>query len=333
MEIKRPELSELKEYPICVAVDDMKVYEQIKIQLNAMGLEEFNDYYWQDALFKKIVVLNANCYGSVIRDALRRSESFHAKYMVYDIPAIFENKKGSIDEILLRNCDVFVHQDIQSANIFGYKFSDEYCKTFLKKDCLEICIPNLVGMGESLFYNCGNGNKRNRRNVGAFEHGLFPFSDGNIDCLIAENMGDAEIIRALSGSDYFDSDLIKINCKKIFDKFKERERNWGIKVIDYIEENFQKRKCFYDLYHPTEFIFEFILKQLFPLLGIAYGEEEIYISPLDVSEMPVYPAVGAALGLEYFDSEIRKSQNGGKLRPHMSIEEYVREYIFWCYNR
>lgn len=332
IEIKKPELSALKKYPICVTVEDADVYEQIKIQLNKMGLEEFSDYYWRDALLKKIVVIHANCYGPIIRDVFRKSERFNANYMIYDIPEIYRNEKGFIDETLLRNCDIFIHQDIQAANSFGYKLSDEYCKTFLKKDCLDICIPNLVGMGKCLFCNCEADNKRNRRGIGAFEWGLFSFSDGNIDDLISENMDQEEIIRVLSGPERFHEDLIKINCKKIFDKYKERERNWDIRIIDYIEENFQKRKCFYDLYHPTEFVFEFILKHLFLLLGIENGGEEIHIPPMDVSEMPVYPAVGTALELEYFDSEIRKSQWAGKLRPHMSVEEYIKEYIFWCYG-
>lgn len=46
IEIKKPELSALKKYPVCVTVEDAKVYEQIKIQLNNMGLEEFNDFFW-----------------------------------------------------------------------------------------------------------------------------------------------------------------------------------------------------------------------------------------------------------------------------------------------
>lgn len=62
-------------------------------------------------------------------------------------------------------------------------------------------------------------------------------------------------------------------------------------------------------------------------------DKEIYVPPMDISEMPIYPAVGAALELEYSDFEIRKSVWGGKLRPHMSVEEYIKEYIFWCYGR
>lgn len=324
IEIKKPELSALKKYPICVTVEDADVYEQIKIQLNKMGLEEFSDYFWRGALFKKVVVIHANCFGSIIRDVLRRSIRFNEKYMIYDIPTVYENEKGHIDETLLRNCDVFIHQDIQPTNKFGYKLSDEYCKTFLKKSCLDLCIPNVAGMGKCLFYNCEADNKRNRREIGPFEHGLFPFSDGNIDDLISEDMDYEGIIRVLLAPERFHDDLLKINCKKIFDKYRERERNWDIKIIDYIEENFRKRKCFYDPYHPTEFVFEFILKHLFSLLGIENGGEEIYIPPMDVLEMPVYPAVGAALELEYFDSEIRKSQWAGKLRPHMSVEEYIK---------
>lgn len=229
IEIEKPELSALKKYPVYVTVENAKVYEQIKNQLNNMGLKEFTDYFWRGALFKKIVVIHANCYGPIIRDVLRRSERFNEKYMIYDIPTVYENEKGYIDETLLRNCDVFIHQDLQPTNIFGYKLSDEYCKPFLKKDCLDICIPNLVGMGKSLFYNCAGNNKRNRYEVGPFEWGLFPFSDGNIDDLISENMDQKEIIRALLEPGRFSGDLIKRNCKKIFDKYRERERNWDIK--------------------------------------------------------------------------------------------------------
>lgn len=332
IEIRKPNPPELREYPVCVAVDNPKIYEQIKIQLNMMELKEFDDYYWKEALFKKITVINANCYGPIIKDALQRSELFNSKYMIYSIPTVYENGKGYIDENLLKNCDVFIHQDIQTTNKFGYKLSDKYCKTFLKEDCVDICIPNLVGMGKCIFYNCDADNERNMCETGPFEYGLFPFSDGNIDELISKNMDNKEIVSVLLKPEHFNSDLVKVNCKNIFDKYKQREKNWDIKVINYIEKNFRKRKCFYDLYHPTEFIFEFILEKLFSLMGMR-DDKEIYVPPMDISEMPIYPAVGAALELEYSDFEIRKSVWGGKLRPHMSVEEYIKEYIFWCYGR
>lgn len=332
IEIRKPDPLALKEYPVCIAIGDLNVYEQIRTQLDMMGMKEFEDFYWKDALFKKIVVINANCYGPVIGGALRRSENFNMKYMIYDVPAIHENEKGYIDENLLKNCDVFIHQDIQPTNSFGYKFSDEYCKTFLKEGVLDICIPNLAGMGKCVFYNCEANNERNRCELGSFKYGLFPYSDGNIDELISRDMDSEKIIDVLSNSDHFDNNLIKENCKNIFDKYKEREKDWDIKIIDYIWENFRYKKCFYDLYHPTEFIFIFIVLQLFSMLGVESGIEEIYVPSMDDIEMPIYPGIGKALGLEYMDIEIRKSPRGAKLCSHMKLDEYIKEYIFWCFN-
>lgn len=57
IEIRKPNPPELREYPVCVAVDNPKIYEQIKIQLNMMELKEFDDYYWKEALFKKLRLL------------------------------------------------------------------------------------------------------------------------------------------------------------------------------------------------------------------------------------------------------------------------------------
>ena len=46
----------------------------------------------------------------------------------------------------------------------------------------------------------------------------------------------------------------------------------------------------------------------------------------------VYDIVRETLELEWQDIEIRKGINGKKMGTKMTREEYVKEYLFWCYD-
>lgn len=311
-----------KKYDYFYLITSEKYYKEIKKQLEKRGLREYNDFAFSYEGIKRIAIINANCYGIIIGEYLRSSKAFSENYFIHSIPPIYENTQGFIANEVLKQCDLFIHQDIRRDNKYGKRLSDDYIRRQLKSTCVDITIPNLVGMG-SIFYPFMERRKVN--NVQAETY--FPFADKRIDELYARGKSTSEIVGVINNVSLSNDIYIRDNMRKVVEKFKKREEHWDIKVIDYILDNYQKRQFFYDPYHPVNEVLEIISNGILRSLG--FDRENLNAEQdLGASEMYLYPDVKAALGLQYDSREIRK-KSFYKLTSEMNLEEYVKQYLFF----
>lgn len=162
------------------------IYPEISRQLEENGLIEFQDYIYYEWMWKKIVLLHGNCHMLSMQSFLQSSEIFCRNYSVYPNPLIHLNEEKKVKEEGLKNCDVYIHQDIRTDNEYGYYLSDKYMKKIVNKNAVEIVVPNLYGLGKAFFPQTETG--RNRRNGfmnnGDDEASMFPNADRIIDGLV-----------------------------------------------------------------------------------------------------------------------------------------------------
>ena len=310
-----------------ILVSSKQYYAEIREQLVAYGLKEFDNFMPGEMFDKKLVVINANCYGPLIQTFLNSNEDFVKKYYIYETIPIHANQEKKLNEIVVKKCDLFLHQDIREDNPYGYCFSDKYTSTLLKKKCISITIPNLVGMGKAFF---PQGDSNDRRNARAdMPYGMFPYSDINVEVLAQKGYGTEQIISYIkNGRTYKRSEIAdKFVC--VVNKFIERERNWDVKIINFILENYKEKKVFYDINHPTNIVLEQIAQGILQILRIPEHPLECKCD-LGRYEMPIYPEVRAALDLNYGGVKEQIRINSSAKFMNMNMEEYIKEYIFWC---
>lgn len=273
-------------------------------------------------------MLHGNCHMDVIKSFLLSSQKFKDSYCVYPNLLIQNIEEKCLDEEVLQNLDLFIHQDIRSDNRFGYKLSDAYILPKLKENCLQITVPNLFGMGGVIFPQSVFFNKYNHVLAGNRE-GFFPHADIVIDKAVREGKGIQEILEQIKGEAFSREEILN-HFHAGMEKIAERELNWDIKIYDFIMDNYKKVKLFFNIGHPTNTVIKEISLGILKMLEIS---DEISCSNYDMDyyEEPVYDCVKKELGLEWQESEIRK--RGAKMEDHkMTIEEYVKEYLFWCYQ-
>lgn len=317
-----------------------KKYIAIRDELTNLGLREFRDFIYYEWLYKKVVWLYGNCHMSVLKEYLMSSGRFRESYSIYPTPLIQEyalNYKH-VPDTLIDNCDVWIHQDIQASNRLGYEYSVECLKRKIRKanpDVLEIVFPNLFTLGgcyfpqnnksliDSTFYVFENESIDNAKDT----NGMFPHTDFIINQYLYEEDFDVDkIIDKCLQTDILDKQMIVSYCRNCINKIKDREKYWDIKVSDYIEKNFKKKKLFYDLGHPTNDLMEYMAKRVMEIMNIDYKGICCNYT-MDTHELPIYPCVAQALDLKWDENLIRKK--GKKLYDSMDIAEYIREYIWW----
>lgn len=336
----REGVGKFKDYPVYMPSDERLdgkyivvacsggTYKAIKEHLHKY--EEFKDFIYYNWLGKKIVFLHGNCHMDIIEAYLNSSVKFQREYAVYPAPRICMDIP--VDTINLWNMDVWIHEDIRSDNQFGYEFSDDYLGKFMAESVFEIIVPNLYGLGGGFFPFANDWNNRNAALLnGADRVGMFPRRDALIEQCLEKNMSLEQIYSYVQGDEIFPGENILHNFNTYINKIQQREKNWDIKILDFILSHYKSEKLFYDSGHPTNVIFEKISADILQILGIS---DRISTDlRLDSNEIPIYPWICKVLGMEWTEERIRASSNAKKCSDYMDIKEYIREYIWWCHPK
>lgn len=331
--VYRPTRENCSRYLVVVASNIY--YGEISVQLSEYGLEELRDYIPYQALGKEVVLIHGNCYKLWIQEYLETSKTFSDKYWIYPIPRIYHIKKGYIKDHLLKNCDVFISQDIQENNKFDERLSFDYLSALVSKRV--ICIPNVYGLGKFLFPQAELGKGNGWRNPAGpeLENGLFLYSDENIDKLWNNGERNIDVITQYLETDIYTKESIEENMKKYFEKWERRDQHCDVKIMDYIKAEYKKQLLFYEPANPCNNVLRKISEGILEILGIDKREVHEIGERVATSEIPIYRCVKEALGLEYEQKYVRKvpSWEQSKLvSGNMDLKEYCREYCYWCHN-
>lgn len=334
----REGIGKFKDYPVympsdkwlkgkyIVAACASETYKVIQDRLHKY--KEFKDYIYYNWVNKKMVFLHGNCHMDVIEAYLNSSERFQREYAVYPSPRVCMNIPVNTD--VLENMDIWIHEDIRPDNRFGYEFSDKYLREFTAEKVHEIIVPHLYGLGGGFFPFAKDWNNRNTALLnGVNKVGMFPRRDALIEQCLEKNMGLQQIYNYIQENDIVPREYILENFDFYINKIQQREKEWDIKISDFILEHYRSEKLFYDDGHPTNVIFEKISADILQILDIP---DRIFTDiRLDANEIPIYPWIRKVLGMEWTEQCIRTSKNANKCGDSMDIKEYIREYIWWCY--
>lgn len=272
----------------------------------------------------KKVVIYGNCHTTVIKDMLRLVDEFNKEYEIVDIMPIQNIKDPEyLNSISFLSCDVFVHQSIRVNNRYGEEYASENIIAKLKPECQVIAIPNVYHMPLCFFPNYSSEPEFLYRN-GATNF----FRDKIIDGLYKENAKINEIIKAYRDPNIFNKNQLWEQYNKFMEKLRLREKQWDIKVSEFIDSNKSEHQLFYDPNHPTNFFLAYITRKLLEILGISYINVDLEsneISRLDLYEMPICESVKKCFSMVYQEKEIRITGNKVKHKK-MFLEEYIRQY-------
>lgn len=305
-------------------------YISIKEQFCKMGLMEFKDFIYYEWMFKKLVLLHGNCHLDVVESLLRSSSRFCNQYSIYPLFRICMIQEERIPLEVLHNVDLWIHEDIQENNSYSYFFSDKYLRDNMSDSIKEIIIPHLFGLGKLLFPYSEPNTRNPRLSNEQDRNGMFPHADLLIDRCVEKGLSIEKIVECCLDENALSAYEVMRNFENYMEKIRFREKNWDIKIADYISENYRKCKLFYDMGHPTNVLLKHITEKLLQKLDI---NEEIYTDLcLDYHEVPVYPTVRKHLKLDWEEKFIRQSDMAKRIESQMDMEEYVREYLFWCYQ-
>jgi hypothetical protein len=323
--VYRPDIiKKLSKKFFIVAAKSWTIYSDIKRELLVAGLKEFDDFVWCKQFQKKLVLINANCHGNALQTYLNCIKQFSQMYAVYPIPQVQNNDR--IDIELLQRADVFIHQDIRTNNISGYYVSDEFTLSHVRKNCLNIVIPNFVGMGKWMYPTTGKNNKSITRFDGVVDQVVF--RDLVLDT--AYEKGLRSIKELIDFWESYEVEGLSELQDKDFSKIRLRQKNWTIQIADFVCDNYQRIPCFVDHGHPSKYIMMEIGKKVAETIGIEGDLDRNYCLQLGLP-LPVLPCVEKHYNFNFeVEREIREEYFGKKVVDE--LEDYIYAYMWWYHD-
>lgn len=113
-------------------------------------------------------------------------------------------------------------------------------------------------------------------------------------------------------------------------KIKEREKNWDIKVSEYIEENYKYYKLMNDIDHSSNVMIKYIYDQVAEYLEI----EPVTFNCFNLGvETFLQPKINESLGMDFEEKEVEKAWRFSNGKKKINYDDYLRQYVWLHENR
>lgn len=272
---------------------------------------------------RKKVIIYGNCHTSRIILYLQNCREFNNAYEIISIPpiqVIYKEGEKALNDIPFDECDIFIHQSIQKNNRYGIEFSSSEVIKRLKKNCMIISIPNLYHLPMYMFPQYTSEKEFKFEGTTCF------FRDKILDDIYVKNGTLEEAMQAYCDVKLYSDMCLETLWQEFLEKVKKREKEWDIKISDFLLEN-KSKHLFYDPNHPTNMLLDFVSECLLKKLGI---ENITFINSdlsfrLDAFEMPLCQSVINYFRIDDMPSVIRHS--GQKIYAEkMFLRKYILQY-------
>lgn len=281
---------------------------------------------------RKIMISYGNSLTMPISSMCCTSEQLMSEYIVLSIPSVQDIRgdelKNGFSDGFISQIDYLIYQNISEENKFSPMLASSVILKGLRPDAKRVCIPDIYFKG---YYPQVTHNSRNPHfKDPKLQNGAFPYGDANIIAMV-DKMSPEEIAEKLNSDDFYSKDFVVKNAEDSINELKEREKKCDISISDVIEQNYQKQLLFYSQNHPNNFLVEILLKRIFAFTNDNYEDfcpQKAY--ELSGRQLPIYPSVKKALNLQ-FEYDKFKWWNSLNEEP-VTLQQYVKDYIWYCYT-
>lgn len=286
---------------------------------------------------RQLVMIHGNCQTHGIRYYLKQNEEFADKYILIEMPQLWNlGHKTKYEQLLDLNIysyvDILITQIISPNNRFGEYLATEYVTSLVDSTCRVIKIANLFFDG--YYPQFKNFKKLDEITINKYlnQEGLKNYN-GLIDYVVAEKVIEGknveEIIKYIMDEDIFDRKWL---YDYIFDGIaysKQKEEECDIKMCEYIECKLNDAILFTTNAHPCENLMVELCSRILGRLGIQENlvclDGNMFAIGIPSTErFPIYPAIYKSLNLnDILNGLLYKLPNGKKA----NFREYMTVYI------
>ncbi len=215
-----------------VIATEKSEYLKIADDLKRYGLREFQDFFYYEAMYKKMAIFWGNCQIRSFAEELSKYPEFTSEYWIYPMPNIDDSHRRFIDDNVFSSCDLFVYQSVKKETN-GLYYSSDYMLSRVKSTAPRIRIPNLYKKGFGFFPQSKSGAVFNIR-VPKLK---FIVNSDCYDSYIDDNYNGSnteELIASIINDDIYSKDYICERFNHYMDVIRNDDKDNDIKISEYI---------------------------------------------------------------------------------------------------
>ena len=260
------------------------------------NLEEIlkNSPEFQQKTIKKYTTYGS-CQADTLAQILNSNAEFRSKYEYIPtkrVKLLTEDDIHDLNDNVFSKLDLFIYQPIY--NYHPHMSTKYIIENVLKPECIKIVFP---------FLHFTAYHPQTIAVAGIDE--FTSYHDINLMKLYVEknSINLDNFIETINSSNYYDQEyLMKLVNKNILN-FRVREINFDqqghyIPVSDFIINNYQKKLLFYTFNHPSKYILQYIVIEIFKYLNISISFDD-NIDTLSSFIMLIYNSVHKNLNLQF----------------------------------
>ena len=247
---------------------------------------------------KKLAVFYGNCQVHDYYDCLNMSGAFNSEYdSVYFKYLEYPRWKEDFLEGLLDICDLL----IMSNECFDEKFRN--CDKYVRKNNAAAKVIHITTYSFRGYFPQTNPHIQAKGEFDIINEyfNTFHREDTFVNDMIKHGLSCEEIIERVTSGNSFSPESVKRSLDIALKQLEVMDRKSDITIADYVRDNYRKRRLFKDPVHMENELVWYVANRLLELLGIEVNaripEKEIHY----FTELPIYPEVKSALGLEWVD--------------------------------
>lgn len=274
-----------------------------------------------------------NCFGKVLQEYLLMIQEFNDIYNI-KVFYIMDDPKETVDIEYLKNTDLFIYQHM-SNNAFKKEDGAFYCTESIIKllpvNSIKISIPSCYFDG--YFIDGINQNQLPKR--------LKETKDKNDKLLLCEyfpnycfnkklfnmlssNLPIDILLKNIQSNNFYTKSEIYNCINNSFNRFSEKESNTDIPLTKFILENYRKKRLFNTTNHPSKYIFQYIVKELFNKLNFNININE-HIYDIDIMKYAgVVPIFDCTINYLQIPNDFNSN-----FYVHNHLLESIKDYIIF----
>lgn len=307
-------------------------YIEIARELSKYGLEEFKDFFYFEALDKKLAFFWGNCYIAEIVEYIKQFPSFNEKFWIYPCSFVHIYDRFYLPRSFFSNVSLFLYQDI-TEKTNGMLYSSEGMYDKIPAEAIKIKIPNLYRKGFAFFpQSFCKGDMRDCEQK-------FVINIDNHDSFITqkkrERVPSKEIALQIENGNVFEREKIIQNFEKMLNTIERLDFDCDVKIAAFIRKHYKDKMIFIDPGHVSKCVFDEYVSQILKILGLyemEKGNINICSGGGATLNMPVYGCVRDALGLKWVEEANCQIKKGSWMLEgeSLNILEYVKQYSYIC---
>lgn len=323
-------------YKIIIATKEEE-YIEIARKLTKYGFEEFQDFFYSEALDKKLAFFWGNCHIGELAEYMKQFPSFRETYWIYPLTNVHLYDQYYLNRSFFEQVSLFIYQEISSITNGMLYSSEGMCKR-IPKQAVRIKMPNLYQTGFAFFPQSFCKGIEMMRDC---EH-QFVINMDNHDRVITQKVkmsfSPEQVALQIENDAIFEKEKIIQDFEQMLNKIEEMDLRCDVKIAKWIKEHYREEMIFIDPGHMSKNVFVEYVCQIFNVLGADMYEAEkkniqkIICRKSSFLRMPVYGCVRDALQLNWVDEANRSIKKGSWCLQGecLDILEYVKQYSYIC---